>query len=150
MGYAQRSTFTFSEDDSLPTPGYTLPGDRRSLGSLLLHVLLRVFSLVGKGFAWLALLGLLHSVPLWLGILTGQWLLRRLLSYLLGGMQFSLLAMLLQALRALGRILVIGAAITWRYWPRFTLKPPWSYLALGFYGALWLYAEVLALSSWGH
>lgn len=150
MGYAQRSTFTFSEDDSLPTQGYTLAGDRRRLGSRLLQLPLRVLSAAIKLFAWLALLGLLHSVPLWLGILTGYFLLRWSLSYLLGGMQFSLLAMLLALLRRLGRTLVLFACISWRYWPRFTLKPPWSFVALGFYGAGWLYAEVLLLSSWGH
>lgn len=146
MGYAQRSTFTLSEDTSPPIPDF-MPG-----GTLLGRVLSRLFRVVlqaCKVLGWLALLGLLHSVPLWLGILVGYWFLRRLLSLLRGGTQWSLAPMLLGLLLLLGRLVVHGAIRIWCWWPRFTLKPPWSFLALGLYGATALYAWTLLLLEWG-
>ena len=142
----QRSTFTLSEEDSLQTAVYSHGEKRRGL---LLRALLRVTLLAGKVFAYLALLGLTHSVLLWLGILVGYFLLRRSLSVLQGGTQWSLAPMLLALLLLLGRFVVRGAIRIWCYWPRFTLKPPWSYLALGLYGATALYAWILLLLEWG-
>jgi len=142
----RQSTFTLSEDGSLPTQDFT-PG-----GKLLGRVLSRLWRVLlraGKVCVWLGLLGLLHSVPLWLGILVGYWLLRRLLSVLRGGTQWSLAPMLLGLLLLLGRLVARGAIRIWCWWPRFTLKPPWSFLALGSYGAIALYAWTLLLLEWG-
>jgi hypothetical protein len=146
MQRERRSTFTLSEESSLQTQDFTPKG--KPLGRVL-HVLLRAGLRVGKGCAWLALLGLLHSVPLWLGILVGYWFLRRLLSVLRGGTEWSLAPMLLGVLLLVGRSLVNGAIRIWHLWPRFTLKPPWSFLALGCWGVLLLYEWVICLSEWG-
>jgi hypothetical protein len=56
--------------------------------------------------------------------------------------------MLLVLLFLFGRLLGNGAIHIWAFWPRFTLKPPWSFLALALWGGIFLYAWTLLLLGW--
>lgn len=142
----RRSTFTLSEEDSLQTRDFT-PGG--GLLGRVLRRLSRVTLRVIRVFAWLGLLGLLHSVPLWLGIVAGYYLLLRLLSYLQGGTRWSLVPMLLGLLRLLTSLVSRGGIRFYLWLQRFTLKPPWSFLALGLWGAGLLYVWTSFLLEWG-
>lgn len=146
MDYVPSYSSFYSENDSPPTQASM---HRGGLGGRLLSVLFRGALRVTAGFVWLGLLGALHSVPLWLGIAVGWWLLSFSLSRLLGGTRFSLARMLLVLLLLSWRLARTGAILLWEWWPYFTLKPPWSFLALGLYGATFLYAWTLLLLQWG-
>jgi hypothetical protein len=143
----RRSTFTLSEDDSPLIQDFT-PGG--GLLGRVLRLLLRVTLRVIRVCAWLALLGLLHSVPLWLGIVVGYYLLLRLLSALRGGTRCSLVPMLLALLRVCFSLVSRGAILTYLLLRRFTLKPPWSFLVVGSFGVASLYGWTILLLEWGH
>lgn len=146
MQRERSSTFTLSEDDSFQTRDFT---PRVALHGRVLRLLLRALLRVIRGCAWLALLGLVGSVPLWLGILVAYFLLRRSLSVLRGGTEWSLAPMLLALLRLLLSLVGRGAIRSYLWLQSFTLKPPWSFLALGCWGAGLLYVWTIWLLQWG-
>lgn len=141
-----QSSSYYSEKSS---PLIPISTDREKRHGHLLFLPLRVLWVVIRSCAWLALLGVLHSVILWVGILLGYFVLRFSLSRLRDGTPYSLGLMLWVLLRWSAYGITALALWCWQHWPYFTLKRPYAFLALGLWGAIFLYEWTLLCLEWG-